>query len=78
MFRFFDFKARGILAPQQEIKPILPALKGEVSTTGPPGKSWESLLLMFFFFYCFLLHCMACGIFIPQPGIEFMPPAVEM
>ena len=31
------------------------------------------LLFSFFFWLC----CMACGILVPQPGIEPMPPAVE-
>ena len=38
-FRFFDREACGILAPQPGIEPAPPALEGEVSTTGPPGKS---------------------------------------
>ena len=28
-------------------------------------------------FYFFGLRCVACGIFVPQPGIELVPPAVE-
>ena len=39
MFWFFGIKACGNLAPQPGIKPALPALEGEVSTTGLPGKS---------------------------------------
>lgn len=39
MFWFFGDEASGILAPQQGIKPSLPALEGEVSTSGPPRKS---------------------------------------
>ena len=35
----FDHKACEILAPQPGIKPSSPALKGEVLTPGPPGKS---------------------------------------
>ena len=27
--------------------------------------------------FVFWLHCMACGILIPHPGIELMPPAAE-
>ena len=39
MFWFFGHEACGILVPQPEIEPALPALEGEVLTTGPPGKS---------------------------------------
>ena len=39
MLCFFGHKACGILAPQPGSKPALPALEGEVLTTGPPGKS---------------------------------------
>ena len=38
-FFFFVREACGILAPPQEIKPVPPALEGEVVTTGSPGKS---------------------------------------
>ena len=31
----------------------------------------------FFFCFCFLLHCTACGILVPQPGMEPTPPALE-
>ena len=31
----------------------------------------------FFFFFNFWPHCTACGISVPRPGIEPMPPAVE-
>ena len=30
-----------------------------------------------FFFFFFWLHSMACGILVPGPGIEPMPPAIE-
>ena len=39
MFWFFGPKACGILAPRLGMKPTLPALEGEVLTTGLPGKS---------------------------------------
>ena len=29
-------------------------------------------------FLCFWLHCTACGILVPQPGIEPTPPALEV
>ena len=38
-FGFFGQEACGILAPQSGIKPMSPALEGEVLLTGPPGKS---------------------------------------
>ena len=36
---FFFLNACGILAPGVGIEPAPPALKGEMLTTGPPGKS---------------------------------------
>ena len=39
MFWFFGHKACEILAPQPRIKPTTSALKDEILTTGPPGKS---------------------------------------
>ena len=39
MLWFFGPEACGILAPQPGIEPTPPTLEGEVSTTGPPGKS---------------------------------------
>ena len=42
----FRPQACGILAPRPEIKPAPLALEGEVSTIGPPGKSWECRFLM--------------------------------
>ena len=43
LFYVLDFghEACGILAPWPGIEPALPALEGEVLTTGPPGKSRE-------------------------------------
>ena len=37
-FWAFGYEACGILAVQPGIEPAPPALKGEVLTTGPPGK----------------------------------------
>ena len=34
-----DLEACGILAPWPEIKPVTPALEGDVLATGPPGKT---------------------------------------
>ena len=45
MFWFFGHEACGILAPQPGIEPAPPALEGEVLTTGPPGKSQDSVFL---------------------------------
>ena len=41
----FGHEACGILASQSGIEPAPPALESEVSTTGPPGKSPEPLIL---------------------------------
>ena len=39
MFWVFGYKTCGISATQPETEPTPPALKGEVITIGPPGKS---------------------------------------
>ena len=39
MFWFFSHKTYGISVPRPGIEPILPALEGEIPTSGPPGKS---------------------------------------
>ena len=41
------------------------------------GLSWRILkgLLFFIFFFLFCPHHLACGILVPQPGIEPVPPA---
>ena len=44
MFLFFGPEARGILAPQRGNKLVLPALEGEVLTTGLPGKSQKLII----------------------------------
>ena len=36
-----------------------------------------SLILLFFFFFMFCLHHAACGILVPQPGIEPTPSALD-
>ena len=51
MFWFFGCKGCGILAPPPGIEPALPALEGEVLTTGPPGKSQN---LSFYMHACYL------------------------
>ena len=43
MFLFFGHESCGILVPWLGIEPILPALKGEVLTTGPLGKSHKDV-----------------------------------
>ena len=45
-FQFFYHKACGILVPQPGIKPTLPVLEGEVSTTGSPGKSLKGTFVL--------------------------------
>ena len=54
IFCFFVHKACGILAPQPGIEPATPALKGEVSTTGPPRKSNHISIKCFLFKFPFL------------------------
>ena len=41
----FGYEACGILAPRPGIKPIPPALGSVVLTTGPPGKSFNLVLI---------------------------------
>jgi len=48
MFWFLGHEECGVLALWPGIKPITPALEGEVSTTGPPGKSPHHLLYALF------------------------------
>ena len=43
-----------ILAPQPGIEPTLPALEGEVLTTGPPGKSLPFSLSFIYLFLAVL------------------------
>ena len=43
MFWLFGCEAYGISAPWPGIEPTPPALEGEALTTGPPGKSRNSL-----------------------------------
>ena len=45
MFWFIGHDACEILIPLPGTEPTCPALEGEVSTTGPPGKSPEPLIL---------------------------------
>ena len=40
MFWSFGHEACRITATPGRTEPVLPALEGEVLTTGPPGKSW--------------------------------------
>ena len=49
MFLFLGGEACGILASPPGIKLAPPTLKGEVSTTGLPGKSPFPIILIFFF-----------------------------
>ena len=39
------------------------------------GSSCRRCSLLFFYFFC--LHRVACGILVPRPGMEPVPPAVE-
>ena len=49
--------------PRPGIEPIPPSLAGRFFTTGSPGKSFV------YWWPC----CMACGVWVPQPGIEPQP-----
>ena len=46
-FSFFDHETCRTLVPQPSVEPTLPALKGEVLTAGPPGKSLKSFIFAF-------------------------------
>ena len=50
-FCFFGHKTCEILAPQPEMEPTSPAWEGEALTTGPPGKSLNSVLSQILFFF---------------------------
>ena len=56
--------------PRLGLEPVSPALAGRVSTAAPPGKPYFILLINFF-------GHVACGILVPRPEIERVPPAVE-
>ena len=56
VFGFFGGEACGILAPLLGIEPTLPALEGEVLTTGPPGKSLKIHFKQFFRGYSLVLE----------------------
>ena len=48
LFLFYvGHEACGIIAPQPGIEPAPPALEGKVLTTGPPGKSQKSFIIIF-------------------------------
>ena len=46
-FGFFGYKACNILAPGPGIKPLSPALEGNVLTIGQPGKSLNCKIVNF-------------------------------
>ena len=51
---------------------------GILSAVTVPAPSTSSLCpLFFFFFLIFWLPCVACGILVPQPGMELSAPALE-
>ena len=61
---FFGLKICGILAPRLEIQLTLPALKGKLLTTRPPGKSWGFLVcLLLGPFQNVLFYCEGCDNF---------------
>ena len=51
--------------PGSGIESASPVLAGRFSTTKPPGVSWNSFFLFFFW-----SHRAACGILVPQLGFE--------
>ena len=64
LFWFFGLEVRGILAPRLQIQPTLPALKGKLLTTGPPGKSWGFVIcLLLGPFQNVLSYCEGCDNF---------------
>ena len=50
---------------------------GILSFVTVPTPSTSSLCPFLFFFLIFWLPCMACGILVPQPGMELSAPALE-
>ena len=60
--------------PGLGIEPMSPALASGFLTTAPPGKSPDFKILFIYFIFYFWLHHVACGISVPQPGIEPGPP----
>ena len=43
----------------------------------PETIEWHFILFLFYFWPCPCgVHCVACGILVPQPGIEPVPPAL--
>ena len=72
-FCFFGHETCEILAPQPEMEPTSPAWEGEALTTGPPGKSLNSLLSqILFFFGSFELLILYWGIAFQQCCDSFM------
>ena len=57
VYGFFGHKACGILAPWPGIEPTPPPVKGEVPTTGPPGKSHTSFLFKIMIWWKPLQFC---------------------
>ena len=55
-----------------------PALAGGFLTTAPPGKSQEFYFTFYFLFLFFGHAAQHVGILVPRPGIEPVPPEVEV
>ena len=62
--------------PGPGVEPVSPALAGGFLTTAPPGKS--HLFILFLWGGGGAPHCAARRILVPRPGIEPLPPAVEV
>ena len=61
-----------LMFPDQGSNPHPLQWKHGVLTTGLPGKSHKCVL----FCFCFWPRHVACGILVPQPRIEPVPPAL--
>ena len=65
MFWFFGHEACGILDPWPGMEPALPELEGKVLTTGPPGKSLSSLVLIEHFMWFHFISSIALSFILP-------------
>ena len=49
----------------------------EIEVTLKGSNRFLFFVYFILFIYLFWLHCAACGLSVPRPGIEPTPPAVE-
>ena len=59
--------------PGPGLEPVSPALAGGFLTTSPPGKSWQSSLLVFVHFMCFVKCIMSNIHYCIVGGIVSLP-----